>query len=74
MRDLSLHTAVRVLELVDLCAEIRSLASRVPGLEAEPPRPFTAAFVEAAWGPHADARVADSFAREASLLVRPQPE
>ena len=74
VRDLSLHTAVRVLELVDLCAEIRSLASRVPGLEAEPPRPFTAAFVEASWGPHADARIADSFAREASLLVRPQPE
>ena len=69
VRDLSLHTALRVLELVDLCAAIRSLASRVPGLEAEPPQPFAGAFVEAAWGPHADPRITDSFAREASLLL-----
>ena len=69
VRDLSLHTALRVLELVDLCAELRSLASRVPGLEAEPPQPFAEAFVEAAWGPHADPRITDSFAREASLLL-----
>ena len=69
VRDLSLHTALRVLELVDLCAELRSLASRVPGLEAEPPQPFAGAFVEAAWGPHADPRITDSFAREASLLL-----
>ena len=69
VRDLSLDTALRVLELVDLCAAIRSLASRVPGLEAEPPQPFAGAFVEAAWGPHADPRITDSFAREASLLL-----